>query len=445
MSFPFTAPGRARHLARRSLPRVILATLVGVLCNAAFATAAPLTLHEAQRRAIERSQLLAAKDYAASASRDMAVAAGQLPDPVLKVGVDNLPVEGPDRFSVTRDFMTQRRIGLMQDLTRGDKRRLRAERFEREAEKSSAEKAAAIAAIQRDTALAWLDRFYAEAMAAVVAELAGQAKLEIQAAEAAYRAGRGNQADIFNARGALVMFDDRASEIGRRIGNARILLARWIGDAAQLPLAGEPAVDVIRLDTATLETALAHHPAIAVLNKQGELAATDVKLAQANKKADWSVELAFQQRGPAYSNMVSLGVSVPLQWNQKHRQDRELSSKLAQVEQARAEREDTLRAHVAEVRAMMNEWQNSHQRYARYAQELLPLANARAMAQLAAYRGGKATLAEVLAARRNEIDVRLQALQLKTDIARLWAQLNFLIPDDGAAASSTMRTNKDLK
>jgi outer membrane protein TolC len=445
MPSPFTAPGRARNLALRLMPRVILATLAGVLCTAAFAADAPLTLHEAQQRAVERSRLLTAKDYATMASREMAVAAGQLPDPVLKIAVDNLPIEGPDRFSVTRDFMTQRRVGIMQDLTRADKRRLRAERFDREAEKSAAEKTATTAAIQRDTALAWLNLYYAEAMAAVVAEQADQAKLEIQAAEAAYRAGRGNQADIFNARSALVMFDDRASEIGRRIGNARISLARWIGDAAQLPLAGKPPVDVIRLDTATLETALAHHPEIAVLNKQEEIAATEAKLALANKKADWSVELAFQQRGPAYSNMVSLGVSVPLQWNQKNRQDRELSARLAQVEQAKAEREDTLRAHVAEVRAMMNEWQNNRERHARYEQELLPLANSRTMAQIAAYRGGKATLAEVLAARRNEIDVRLQALQLETDTARLWAQLNFLFPQDGASASPTMRMNKDAK
>jgi outer membrane protein TolC len=443
MSSPLIAPGQARNLALRSFPRVILATLAGVLCSAAFAADASLTLHEAQQRAIERSRLLAAKDYATMASREMAVAAGQLPDPVLKVGVDNLPIEGPDRFSVTRDFMTQRRVGIMQDLTRADKRHLRAERFEREAQKSSAEKTAATATIQRDTALAWLDRYYSEAMAAVVAEQTDQAKLEIQAAEAAYRAGRGNQADIFSARSALVLFDDRASEIGRRIGNARISLARWIGDAAQLPLAGKPMVDVIRLDTATLETDLAHHPQIAVLNKQEEIAATEAKLAQANKKADWSVELAFQQRGPAYSNMVSVGVSVPLQWNQKNRQDRELSSKLAQVEQAKAEREDMLRAHVAEVRAMVNEWQNNRERHARYEQELLPLANSRTMAAIAAYRGSKATLAEVLAARANQIDVRLQALQLETDTARLWAQLNFLFPQDGASAHSTMRIHKD--
>jgi outer membrane protein TolC len=104
-----------------------------------------------------------------------------------------------------------------------------------------------------------------------------------------------------------------------------------------------------------------------------------------------------------------------------------------------------LRAHVAEVSSMMNEWQNNRQRHARYEQELLPLAHSRTMAEVSAYRGGKATLAEVLAARRNEIDVRLQVLQLEADTARLWAQLNFLFPQDGASAQSTMRMDEDMK
>ena len=134
------------------------------------AHAQTLSLQEAQRRAVDRSRQLAAQDAAVRSSREMAVAAGQLPDPVLKMGIDNLPVNGEDRFSVTRDFMTMRRIGVMQELTRGEKRELRTQRFEREAEKSVAEKAAATASIQRGTALAWLERYYAEAMLKVVGE-----------------------------------------------------------------------------------------------------------------------------------------------------------------------------------------------------------------------------------------------------------------------------------
>ena len=171
----------------------------------------PLTLPEAQRQAIARSQMIVAQEYALTASREMAVAAAQFPDPVATLGVNNLPVNGPDAWSVTRDFMTMRSVGIMQEITRAEKREARAERFTREAEKSLAEKSARIATIQRDTALAWLDRYYAEAQLAIVDEQRSQAQLEIEAAESAYRAGRGNLADIVGARSALVMLDDRVS------------------------------------------------------------------------------------------------------------------------------------------------------------------------------------------------------------------------------------------
>jgi outer membrane protein TolC len=449
MSSPAFSAFAARHPVRNAVlrfsVRTVFAALAGslVLVANVYAAEPPLTLAEAQRRAVERSRQLAAQDFSVAASRDMAVAAGQLPDPVLKVGIDNLPVTGRDRGSLSNDFMTMRRVGVMQEITSADKRRLRSERFELEAQKTLAEKTMATAAIERDTALAWLDRYYADAMAAVVAEQGEQARLEMQSAEGAYRAGRGSQADVFTAQSALAAFDDRASDIRRRVRNANTMLARWIGNATDLAVAEKPATDTIRLDPATLDSAIAHHPQIAVLSKQVAVAETDAKLAKANEKADWTVEMAFQQRSAAFSNMVSVGLSIPLQWDRKNRQDRELSSKLAMVEQVKAEREDMLRAHVAETRSMLDEWQNGRERYARYQDELIPLANQRTLAAITAYRGGKATLADVLAARRNVIDVRIQALQLATETDRLWAQLNFLFPTGEQMAHSEM--DKDTK
>jgi outer membrane protein TolC len=436
------------HPAVRTATQRVAALIVlaasAIIADPVSGADAPLTLAEAQRLAVERSRMPVGQDSAAAASREMAVAAGQLPDPILKLGVENLPVDTSDRFSLTRDFMTMRQIGVMQEITRSDKRQARADRFEREAEKTLVERQATIAAIQRNTALAWLDRYYAEAMATVVAEQSQEARVEIEAAESGYRAGRGNLADVLAARGALVGLDDRASELGRKVRAARIALARWIGNNADAPLAGKPAMDAIRLDPGTLETDIVHHPELAVFAKKEDIAAAEVRVAQANKKADWSVELMYSQRGPAYSNMVSVNVSVPLQWDQKNRQDREIAAKLAMLDQARAEREDMVRTHIAEVRAMIAEWENNRERQVRYERELLPLAAERTQATLGAYRGAKASLTDVLLARRNEVDVRMQALQLEMDTARLWAQLNFLVPE-GDAMRATLILTKDPK
>lgn len=433
----------ASRLRSLSTTTLLLSFVVGT--HAAQAAPVALTLGEAQQRAVARSRQLTAQDHASAASREMAVAAGQLPDPVLKVGVDNLPVSGPDRLSLGNDFMTMRRIGISQELTRADKRHWRAERFEREAAKARAQKDVTLASIQRDTAIAWLDLYYTEQLAAVVSSQAALSHQEIEAAEAAYRGGRGSQADILAARSALLALQDRASELGRRLLVARTMLVRWTGASSEVALAGLPNIDKIRLDPATIHIDLAHHPQIAVMNKQEDIVQAEANLAHANRRADWSVEVAFQQRGAAYSNMVSIGVSVPLQWDRTKRQDRELASKLAMVEQTKAERDEMLREHVAETRSMIVEWQNGRERVLRYLHELVPLAGERSLAVLAAYRGGKSSLADVLAARRNETDVGMQALQLQMDTARLWAQLNFLFPENGIAQHSVMNSNQESK
>jgi len=448
MTFLSLAFARGRGATGRLVRAAALVAALSIPFGSPRTVAAEptLTLAEAQRLAVGRSRQLAGQDLAADAARHMAVAAGQLPDPVARIGVDNLPVNGPEAFTVGRDFMTMRRIGIAQEFTRGEKRRLRAERFEDDALVALAEKDAAIANIQRDVALAWIDRYYAEAMQAVIAEQAREIELEIQAAQSAYRGGRGSQADVFAAHSAQVALEDRASEFGRRVRAAKATLARWIGtSAADGPLGLRPATDAIRLDLAALDQHLAHHPQILVLAAQEQVAATEARLAQANRQSDWSVELAYQQRGPAYSNMVSIGVSIPLQWDRANRQDRELAAKVAMAEQAKAAREEALRAHIGQVQAMLVEWQNGRERLARYERDLVPLARERTRAAVAAYAGGKASLPDLLAARRNEIDVRMQAVQLEMDTARTWAQLNFLFPSDVSSAQPQLGVVGSIK
>lgn len=413
--------------SRRGILATASACMLGVSATL-YSAESTLSLTEAQRLAVLRSRQLLAQDFAAVSAREMAVVATRLPDPIIKFGIENLPVEGEDRFSLTRDFMTMRRVGVMQEFTRGDKRRLRSQALIQEAEKSLIEKNEALAAIQRDTALAWLERYYAEAMVIAIGEQAVQVKFAIQAAESAYRAGRGKLAEVFMAKSALAAIDDRTSEMQRQVIKAKQSLGRWIDVLANAPLSGKPDIKTLRYSLEDIEDQLAHHPQIAALSKQEEIALSEVKLAEANLKPDWSAEVAFSQRGSAYSNMVSVGVSLPWQWDRAHRQNREVWSKLALLEKAKALREEALRAHIAEIRSLINEWENGKERLARYQNELIPLANQRTDTTVTAYRGGKSDLAEVLNARRDQIEVSIQALQLEASVARTWAELNFLFP-----------------
>src|SRR5688572_2476487 len=285
--------------SRLIIRRIVLAVGLALASVAGRAAEGTLSLAEAQRLAVERSRNITAQTFGIEAARSMAQAAGQLPDPVLILAVENLPitketaVEEPahptaakfantnsgNRFSVTRDNMTMRRIGLMQEWTRGEKRGLRAERYQAEARKGEAEIEAARATIHRDTAIAWMDAWHAEAMAAAIAEQRVRGLQEAQLAEADYRAGRGSQGDLLMARANLAMLDDRAAELERKVKVARTMLSRWAGPEAARALGARPDFAALRLDTHHLEADLGKHPQIRVLERQQDIATAEARLA----------------------------------------------------------------------------------------------------------------------------------------------------------------------
>lgn len=91
----------------------------------ALTVAAPLTLTQALELAVQRSAATRSARAGVASALEASRAAGQLPDPTLRAGVDNVPVTGRDRLSTARDFMTMKRIGLMQEWVSTEKRAAR--------------------------------------------------------------------------------------------------------------------------------------------------------------------------------------------------------------------------------------------------------------------------------------------------------------------------------
>lgn len=407
------------------------AATAALLACAAFASTAQdaaLSLDEVVEFAARQSAQLAAWRAQSIAAREMAVAAGQRPDPVLKLGLNNLPVDGPDRFSTARDFMTMRSVGLMQELTRADKRQARADRAALERDSAAIGLQQQLSVLQRDAAMAWLDRSFQESMKTLLQEQKAKAELQVDVAQSLYRSGRGSQTEVFMARALAEQFDERLLATQQQIDVATTRLARWIGRPASRPMAARPDFVLPDWTRGDLERHLLRHPQVAAMAQAQAIAEADARIASANKRADWSVELMFNQRGSSYSNMVSLNLSVPLQWDQKQRQDRELAARLSLVDKAKSEREDGQRAHLAEVQALLQAWRGQAGRLQRYRGQLVPLAEQRSAATLAAYRAGTGALPAVLEARRAEIDLRMDALRLEMEQARIWAELNYLLP-----------------
>ena len=410
------------------LARAVLAFAGLIALITPAAANEPLSLSAAVSAALARSRSLDASAAAAPGAREMAVAAAQRPDPVLRLSLDNLPVNGPESLSTTRDFMTMRSIALMQALPNADKRRARGERFEREADAAMSERAQRVAQLQTEVAQAWLERRMQEQRLLLLPAQIMEARVLVQTLDAALRGGRGSIADALGAREALAQLEQGLIGAQAERTNARLTLARFTGGPPDHPLADPPPM---RQTLAAGDEAdpLRNLPDLVALQAREAVARAEAEVAQQEFKPDWSAEIMFSQRSSAFSNMVSIGVSVPLQWYRPQRQQRELAARLARVNELEAEREEQTRERALQVQRWREGWRAGLDRLAYLDAQRQPLATQRVDAALAAYRGGREGLGPVLQARRDALNLALERLALERDTAGLWAQLEYLIPD----------------
>jgi outer membrane protein TolC len=407
----------------------LLAFALATLSSFPPAAAVPLSLAGAQHLAAADAPPVAAQQAALAAARQGAIGAGEQSDPKLIAGIESLPLEGPDRYSVARDGMTIRKIGFMQDFAGGNKLKLRSERAEAEVQRESAMLAVTRLNLRRDVALTWIERYFAERQVEVLKDLVRESELQVATAQATLAGGKGQAADPLVARLAMAQLADRLIDAERNVSRAQANLARWVGTAAKQPLDAAPAFDQLAHRHQDLTGNLDNHPHLAIYAPLQAVANADMKLASEAKRPDWSLEVAYQQRGSSYPNMFSVGVRIDLPIFQGRRQDPAIAAKVAAAEQVRAQTEDARRVHIAEIDSMLADWSAARDRVLRYGADLLPLARERTAVTLAAYQGGKAELAMVLEARRAEIEIRMNQLQAQADMARAWANLNYLLPD----------------
>lgn len=155
-------------------------------------------------------------------------------------------------------------------------------------------------------------------------------------------------------------------------------------------------------------------------------AQAQVQQAIAEKKSDWGWQVDYQRRGPEFSNMVSVQVSFQLPLFSGSRQDPMIAARRAQVRQLEDEQEAALREHTAQLEADLAEYQRLQRAVTRSRDTLLPLAEQRVSLALADYRAGKSALEEVLTARRQRVEARLQDIDLQGQLAATAARLHFV-------------------
>jgi outer membrane protein TolC len=390
-----------------------------------------LTLEQAIDRATLEAPQISASAAVLEGAQAVASSAGRLPDPELIAGIDNLPVDTADRFSFSRDFMTMRKVGVMQTFPSGAKRRLQSEHAQREIDVARGELRKSRFDTSHAVAEAWIARAVAEQSLTRLKSLVPDTELQATAARAALASGRATAADALGAQNLAAALTQRILSLQQEAEMQRAELARWIGADADLPLAPIPTDRELEHSPDALVAAVSEHAPLAPIVAQLDAAKTDVELARAQKRPDWSAEISYAKRGPDFSDMVSLEFRIGLPLFPKYRQDPLIAEKRAAVRAMQAERDSEVRMHTAEVRSALAQWRFGRERLQSYSREILPLARDRSRAAIASYSAGRGELSAAVDALSEEINAELEEVQLQGSVARAWVFLH-LLHDPGA-------------
>jgi cobalt-zinc-cadmium efflux system outer membrane protein len=403
----------------------LLLLLFGVLSLHARADE-PLSLEAAVERALEIAPQVGAGTANVEGMQASAISAGRLPDPQVIVGVDNLPVTGADAYSTTSDFMTMRKAGLMQEFPAASKRKLEREIAGARVDVAEAELLTSRLGIAREVAQAWIRRATAEKSLNELRVLQPELELQAAAARGALAAGRSSSAEALAAEVTVSELQSRLLRMQSEVRQASFALARWIDSDAARPLAAIPSLDDLPTPPSALLENVHEHGSLLTFQSQIEAARLDVDFAKAQRRPDWSAELAFAKRGPDFSDMVSLEFRIGLPLFTKNRQNPQIAAKQAELRRLEADREAELRMHTAEIHQMISQWQQLGEQLGQYERELLPLARERSRAALASYRSGRGDLRLALDAYRQEIEFVVEHAALVNERGRAWAYLRYL-------------------
>lgn len=407
------------------------ALLAPFLLVAAHAQGSELTLERAVELARANAPQLQAQVAAMESAEALAVAAGRLPDPALAIGIDNLPVTSADAWSVSRDFMTMRKIGVMQEFPNSRKRTAQRASAQAAISVVRSETAQADLDIARAAAQAWVDAYATGQLEKNLSALRPELQLQAKAVNAALGSARASSVDALTAQAAILDLDDRLLEAQREQRAARITLARWIGEeATSASLSSVNSFEQLPVARNTVLTTLHQHASVLAYESQLALAQTQIDLAKAEKRPDWSAEIAYAKRGNAFPDMVSLEFKVGLPLFGHNRQDAGILAKHAEFRRLESLRDAELRMHTEEVATALAAWQSAHDRAELSRAERLPLARQRVQAALAGYGAGSSALIDVLSSIVAEAELQQKHSELLRELGRAWVFLRYLQPQE---------------
>jgi hypothetical protein len=238
---------------------------------------------------------------------------------------------------------------------------------------------------------------------------------------------RAMPADLTMARQDGLMIDDRGDEIARDIARGRGELRRWVGERANEPLVGDPALpEVIE---SQLRSRLDNAAELKPYAPMREMTAAEMAELDAEKRGDWSWEVAYSRK-PRFDDMVSFMLSFDLPWQRERRQQPLVDAKRREIERIEAERDDLARRLALEADTMLADLRAMDAMHARLAGPGTQLAAERIALATASYQAGRGDLGAVLAARQQALDVRMKLIDLEAQRAAMRVKLDALVAEE---------------
>lgn len=419
--------GMQRCISTRLIPGTLIAVTLAV--TPSMIQAQPLDLAAAEALALEGDPSVKAVRSRRSALGELEVAAGQLPDPMLRMGLMSLPI---DSFQLGQEPMTQVQVGVVQKFPRGDTRELRAEQY--------SERATGLDEVARDQELRIVlsvrEEYFEVLKQRRLAEINRQAETAFSNLEEItrdyYATGRAQQQEVLQAAVELARVNERAQRIAEDEDRARARLATWIGDAAWRPLSRDwPKLDEPAPPEAARE-ALADHPRLRALHQEVIAADTAVELAEQAYKPEFSVDLAYGGRGgvnpdgTGRSDLFTVMLMMDLPIFTDKRQDRTVAASVAESSAAAFMRDDVYRRMRSEIDLHHRTLGRQRARLALFEESLLPEAQFNSEAAFQAYQAALEDMTTLVRAHITEYDLQLEHVRLQAEAYKTQARLLYL-------------------
>lgn len=360
----------------------------------------------------------------ASALDDRAVSDSQLPDPQLRVGLQNFPV---DTFDFEQEAMTQVQVGVRQSFPRGKTLSKTRERREAEAIGQRASGSLQELQIVLDTRTAWLDLYYWLGARETVRESREVVNELVEVIQTSFAVGVQSNQDLLRAELELSLLDDRAVEVERQIDARLADLARLIGPeharrAIDDAFPGLPAPPARQL----IEDGLVNHPSSKVEDAVIEVRESDVEIAKQQYRPGWSLDAGYGARGGDRADFASAMVVLDIPIFTGKRQDRRLSAAKKERAAARFDRMATLLELKKALDRTYADWERLDARVDLFERVVVDRASANAEAALDGYQNQVSDFAELVRSQLAELDTELQLRRLRVEHAKAQSQLLYL-------------------